>query len=202
VPAPLRGRSFVIVEAYHLGDPAEADELLARLRSLGPETDTIDTVPAAGLTALSLDPDHPVPVVGDGIMLAELPPEAVDELVSAAGDGVASPLLSVEIRRLGGELARTEPGYGVLSSIDAAYAMFSVGIAPTEQAACSMRAYLDRLQAAMAPWAAPRMYMNFAETRRDPAALWSEHRYRRLCQIKARFDPDDLIRSNHPVTPA
>jgi FAD/FMN-containing dehydrogenase len=202
VPEPLRGRSFVVVEVYHLGDPAEADELLARLRSLGPETDTIDTVPAAGLTALSLDPDHPVPVVGDGIMLAELPPEAVDELVSAAGDGVASPLLSVEIRRLGGELARTEPGYGVLSSIDAAYAMFSVGIAPTEQAACSMRAYLDRLQAAMAPWAAPRMYMNFAETRRDPAALWSEHRYRRLCQIKARFDPDDLIRSNHPVTPA
>jgi hypothetical protein len=80
--------------------------------------------------------------------------------------------------------------------------MFSVGIAPTEQAACSMRAYLDRLQAAMAPWAAPRMYMNFAETHRDAAALWSEHGYRHLCQIKARFDPDDLIRSNHPVKPA
>lgn len=202
IPEPLRGRSFVVVEAYHLGDPAEADELLAPLRALGPETDTIDTVPAAGLTALSLDPDHPVPVVGDGTMLGELSPGAIDELVRVAGDGVASPLLSVEIRRLGGELARTQAGHGVLSSIDAPYTMFSVGIAPTAQAARSVRAHLDHLHTAMASWTAPRMFMNFAETRRDAAALWSEHGYRRLCQIKARFDPDDLIRSNHPVKPA
>jgi hypothetical protein len=46
------------------------------------------------------------------------------------------------------------------------------------------------------------VYLNFAETRRDPAALWSEHAYRRLRQIKARVDPDDVIRANHPVAPA
>ena len=54
----------------------------------------------------------------------------------------------------------------------------------------------------MSPWTAPSMYMNFAETRRAPTALWSEHGYRRLCQIKAQFDPDDLIRANHPIPPA
>ncbi len=201
VPEPLRGRSFVVVEVYHLGEPTEADELLAPLRALEPEIDTIDVVPAAGLGALTLDPDHPVPVVGDGTMLAALPPAAVDELIRVGGDAVASPLLSVEIRHLGGELARSRARHGVLSSIDASYAMFSVGIAPTEEAARGVRAYLDRLHAAMAPWTAPTMYMNFAETRRDPAALWSEHRYRRLGQIKARFDPDDLIRANHPLKP-
>ncbi|MGN6871548.1 MAG: FAD-binding oxidoreductase [Solirubrobacteraceae bacterium] len=202
IPEPLRGRSFVVVEVFHLGDPAEADELLAPLRALAPELDTIDIVPAAGLGALTLDPDHPVPVVGDGTMLAELPPAAVDELVRVGGDTVSSPLLSVEIRHLGGELARSRAGHGALSSIDAPYAMFSVGIAPTEYAARGVRAYLDRLHAAMAPWTAPTMYMNFAETSRDPAALWSEHRHRRLGQIKARFDPDDLMRANHPVKPA
>lgn len=202
VPEPLRGRSFVIVEAYHLGNPAEADELLAPLRALEPENDTLDTIPANALITLTLDPDHPVPVVADGTMLAELPPEAIDALVRVVGDSADSPLLSVEVRRLGGALARTKPGHGVLSTLEASYAMFSVGIAPTEQAARSVRAHLDELHAAMAPAAAPRMYMNFAETRRDPAALWSEHGYRRLSQIKARFDPDDLIRSNHPVTPA
>jgi hypothetical protein len=36
IPEQIRGKSFVIVEAYHLGDPAEADELLAPLRALGP----------------------------------------------------------------------------------------------------------------------------------------------------------------------
>ena len=38
IPEPVRGKSFVIVEALHVGDPAQADELLAPLRALGPVT--------------------------------------------------------------------------------------------------------------------------------------------------------------------
>ena len=48
IPEPVRGKSFAIVEAYHLGDPVHADELLAPLRALGPVNDTITTVPDAG----------------------------------------------------------------------------------------------------------------------------------------------------------
>lgn len=202
VPEPLRGRSFVVVEAYHLGSPAEADQLLAPLRALDPENDTMDTVPVQGLTQLSLDPKQPVPVVGDGVLLAELPPEAIDELERVAGAEAASPLVSVEIRQLGGELARARPGHGALSSIDASYAMFAVGIAPTTEAGHAVRAYVEDVHARMAPWSAPRMYLNFAGTRRDPTALWSEHGYRRLCQIKRRLDPNDVIRANQPVNPA
>jgi len=201
VPEPLRGRAFVLVEAFHLGDPAEADDLLAPLRALNPENDTIDSVAAQRLADLSLDPDHPVPAVGDGTMLTELPPEAIDTLQRIAGGGVDSPLLSVETRQLGGELARADAGHGVLSSIDARYAMYAVGIAPTPDAGQAVRRHLDHFQDEMKPWAATRMYLNFADTRRDPAALWSEHGYHRLCQIKQRLDPDDLIRSNHPVSP-
>ena len=38
--------SLVLVEAYHVGDPAQADALLAPLRALGPINDTIGTVPS------------------------------------------------------------------------------------------------------------------------------------------------------------
>jgi hypothetical protein len=48
----------------------------------------------------------------------------------------------------------------------------------------------------------PEMYLNFAETRREPGAMWAEPTHRRLRQIKGRVDPDDLIRSNHPIAPA
>ena len=48
IPEQIRGKSFVIIEAYHIGDPAAADELLAPLRALGPANDTIATVPRAG----------------------------------------------------------------------------------------------------------------------------------------------------------
>ena len=45
------------------------------------------------------------------------------------------------------------------------------------------------------------MYLNFAETRRDPASFWTAEAYRRLRRIKADVDPDDLILSNQPVQP-
>lgn len=51
----------------------------------------------------------------------------------------------------------------------------------------------------MRPWAARQMYLNLADTSRDPASLWTVAAYDRLCRIKAAVDPDNLIRSNHPV---
>jgi FAD/FMN-containing dehydrogenase len=48
----------------------------------------------------------------------------------------------------------------------------------------------------------PHMYLNFAETRRDPASLWTDEAYHRLRRIKAAVDPGDLILSNQPVLPA
>jgi hypothetical protein len=44
--------------------------------------------------------------------------------------------------------------------------------------------------------------MNFAETSRKAASLFSSASYHRLRRIKAIVDPADLIRSNHPVPPA
>jgi hypothetical protein len=202
VPEPLRGRSFAVVEVFHLGDPAEADELVEPLRALDPENDTLDVIPVETLGHLHMDPDRPAPFAGDGMLLAELPDPAIDKLVRIAGAGAGSPLLSVEIRQLGGALARPHPGGGARSAVDAPYALFAVGMAPTAQTGRAIEAYVEHLITGMAPWAAEEMYMNFAETRRDPASLWGEHVHRRLQQIKAQVDPDDVIRSNHPVLAA
>jgi hypothetical protein len=201
VPEPLRGRSFAAVEVFHLGEPAEADEVLAPLRALEPENDTLDVIPVETLGHLHMDPDHPVPFVGDGMLLSELPGPAIDKLVRIAGAGAGSPLLSVEIRQLGGEFARPQPRGGARSAVQSPNALFAVGFAPTAQAGRAIDAYVKHLITGMAPWAAEEMYMNFAETRRDPTSLWGEHAYRRLRQIKAQVDPDDLVRSNHPIVP-
>ena len=45
------------------------------------------------------------------------------------------------------------------------------------------------------------MYLNFAETPGPAAPLWAQDAYRRLRGIKAKVDPGDVIRSNHPVRP-
>src|SRR3712207_8254346 len=56
----------------------------------------------------------------------------------------SSALLSVELRHLGGALARTAGDAGALGSFDYAdYAMFAVGMAMTPDMAAAVRASLD-----------------------------------------------------------
>jgi FAD/FMN-containing dehydrogenase len=202
IPEPIRGKSFAIVEAYHVGDPAQADELLAPLRTLRPVNDTIQTVPMPALSHLHMDPEHPVPAAGDGLMLAELPPQATDAFVHVAGQSAQFPLLTVELRHLGGEMGRPHPAHGALASIEAQYSMYAAGMAPTPELEAPVRAQIHAVKAALAPWAASRTYLNFAETHADPASFWSEQAYHRLRRIKTAVDPDDVIRSNHPIPPA
>ena len=199
IPEAVRGKSFVVIEAYHVGDPAQADELLEPLRALGPVNDTIQTVPMPALSHIHMDPEQPVPGFGDGLMLGELPAAAVDAFVGAAGATAAFPLLSVELRHLEGELGRARPGNGALAALEARYAMCAVGATPVPELEAPVRAQVQRVTEAMRPWQSPQDYLNFAETTRDPDAFWNEPAYDRLRAIKADVDPDELIRSNHPV---
>ncbi|HKI93286.1 MAG TPA: FAD-binding protein [Gaiellaceae bacterium] len=202
IPAEIRGGSFVVVEAIYAGAPAEAELLLAPLRALRPTRAALRTTPLTELSRLHMDPEHPVPAGGDGMLLTDLPAEAVNALVRVAGAQSESSLLSVEIRHLGGELARRRPDNGVLASVDAGYAVYAVGMAPTPVLAAVTDEHVGVVLEALAPWAAPGMVANFAETARDPAAIWGEHVYQRLRRVKKAVDPTDLIRANHPVIPA
>ncbi len=109
IPEPVRGRQLVVVEAAYLGAEEPGCELLRPLRDLGPELDTFAPVPPAVLSQLHMDPEDPVPFTGSGQLLDELPPAAIDAIVEAAGPGSGSPLLSLELRQLGGALRDTPP---------------------------------------------------------------------------------------------
>ena len=202
IPEAIRGKSFVIVEAYHLGDPAAADELLAPLRALGPVNDTITTVPVPALSHLHMDPEHPVPGAGDGMTLDDLPPAAIDAFVRTAGPGTPVPLLSAELRHLGGEIGRARPGNGALAKLDAQYVLYAVGMTPVPDLVRPVMAQVEAVKEALALWAARHAYLNFAETRMHQAPLWPHEVYQRLREIKAAVDPGNVIRSNHPVPPA
>jgi len=201
IPEQIRGQSFTVIDVIHLGAPADADHLVAPLRALRPSMDTIQTIPVPALGHLHMDPDRPVPAKGDGLLLASLPPRAVDEIISAAGPGSASPLLTVELRHIGGEMRRARPGAGALAAVDADYLFFAGGLAATAQMASAVGARVAAVMSAVSPWAAGQTYLNFAESSRAPASFWDPQTYGRLRRIKASVDPADLIRANHPVPP-
>jgi len=158
-------------------------------------------MPVAGLLHLHMDPEHPVPSVADWLMLASLSAEAIEEVVRTFGSETCQALLAVELVHVGGEMKRIRPGHGALAAIDADYALFAGGMAPTAQAVSAVGSAVKAVHTAMRPWAARQMYLNLADTRRDPASFWTPQAYDRLRRIKAAVDPGDLIRSNHPVPP-
>jgi hypothetical protein len=199
IPEPLRGGSFVVVEATSLLDEAATSELLRPLRELRPAMDTFATIPIARLSSLHMDPEHPVPGVADGMLLRDFPEEAIDAIVAAAGAGSGSPLLSVEVRHLGGALGRRQPGHGALATVEAGFAMFAVGVAMTPELGAAVRAQIEIVQAAIASWDAGRDYLNFTERRERGERLFGGTTYRRLQTVKGKVDPADVFRSNHPV---
>src|SRR2546423_6019907 len=129
IPEPFRGRSFVGVEAAFIGDEPQGRELLEPLRQLGPEIDTVATIAPPELAALHMDPPEPAPAIGDGALLDAFPAAAVDEIVDVAGADSGTALLTLEIRQLGGALARPAPDAGAAGALDAAFALFGAGMA-------------------------------------------------------------------------
>jgi hypothetical protein len=201
IPEEIRGKSFAIVQVIHAGDPASADALLGPLRALEPVNDTIGKMTMPELSHLHMDPEQPAPAVGDGMMLGELSSSAMSELFDVAGPNTKFPLLSVELRHLGGELGHARPENGALASIEAEFAMYAVGMTPVPEAVAPTRGQVEAVKRALLPWSARQMYLNFADTTRDAGTFWIEHAYRRLRRIKARVDPGELLRANHSIEP-
>jgi FAD/FMN-containing dehydrogenase len=198
-PEPLRGGSFAVIEAVFLSGKEAADELLRPLRELGPAMDTFATIPVEDLKHLHMDPKQPGPGYGDGMLLGELTEETVEALSRVAGAGSGSPLISVEVRHLGGALSRQRPGHGALATVEAEFAMFAVGVTMNEEQEAAVRAHVESVQAALGPWDAGRDYLNFTSRRERGERLFGSATYRRLQTVKAAVDPEDVFRSNHPV---
>jgi FAD/FMN-containing dehydrogenase len=196
IPEPLRGRAFAVVEAAMLLDEQAGARLLEPLRALGPEMDTFATVPAQALSTLHMDPDHPVPGMGDHLMLRGITQETIEAWAQAA---TGSALLSVELRHLGGALGRTSADGGAVSFAGSDFAMFAVGMTMDADMAAAVRASLDGVMTALSPWDSGREYLNFVEKRQDMRRIFAAETYERLVAVKDAYDPGRTVRANHEV---
>jgi hypothetical protein len=202
IPELVRGRQFVVIDGAVLGSAAYAEEVLAPLRALNPEIDLFAMAPPVALSHIHMDPEQPVPGIGDHQMLEELPAEAIDALVAVAGHEAGSPLLAVELRHVGGALAHVPDGAGACGRLDAAYVLFAVGTPMTPEMGAAIPPHLAQVKAALAPWKATAPYLNFAEGATDVSTAFGAQDFARLQAVKAEYDPYDLIHANHAVAPA
>ncbi|TVR17989.1 MAG: FAD-binding oxidoreductase [Nitriliruptor sp.] len=199
IPEPFRGRSFAVVMAAASDGEASLAPLLEPLRGLTPEIDMFAPMPASALGQLKQDPEEPVPATGGSVLLTDATPETITELVRVAGPGSGSPLLSVELRHLGGALARRPEDAGVVGAIDGGYLAFGVGMPMDPDGAAAIDAHVATMTDALAQWKAGRSVMNFTEHSTDPRAFFDPGEYDRLVAAKRRYDPDDRVVASHPM---
>lgn len=87
LPPPLRGQTaFHLRYSYSGPDQAEGERLLAPMLEAGRVLlAAVGPMSPAGMDAIHMDPVDPMPAWEKGMLLADLPPEAVDALLAAAG---------------------------------------------------------------------------------------------------------------------
>ena len=195
IPEPLRGKTSICVNGVAL-DPAQAQQLEARLRyAATPLLGGFGPMPSAAVARLHMDPEDPVPAVGDGMLLEKLDDWAIDSFLRTSGPG--SPLLAAEIRHLGGALSAPPPGAGARGHLEGRFLLFGVGIPGAPAPASVLDAYLDRYLEAMKPWGTGTRFLSFAERTGSLRTCVPDSVLARLSRIHAAVDPEGMLLASH-----
>lgn len=202
VPAPVRGRFVAHLRVTYLGDPAAAERLIAPLRAVAtPLLDTVRTLPIMEFGSIHGDPTRPQPVSCGGAVLPDWTDAAIEVLLG--GIGADTPHM-LEIRHLGGALARPPAVPDAVGHRDAAFNIFTSAY-PGPGFADGRAAQME-LYGRLHPFTGGRSIYNFTAEpdgrATDARDAFGPDTFGRLQRVKAAVDPRNLFRFNVNVPPA
>ncbi|MBO0677604.1 FAD-binding oxidoreductase [Mycolicibacterium sp. S2-37] len=201
VPEPLAGRLTVAVRYTAVGDLEECRRLLDPMRTIAePVLDSTGVLPYAAIGMVHADPVDPMPVWENHTLLHGVDAAAVDALLAVAGPGSGSVQTIVELRMLGGALAREPRHRSALCHRDAAFALTTIG-ALVPPVAEMVPQHAAAVLGAMAPWSTGGQLPNFAPAI-DPqraARVYTEDARHWLAALADRYDPAGVFRTGQVV---
>ncbi|AYF77891.1 FAD-binding oxidoreductase [Nocardia yunnanensis] len=185
---------LVALDVTYLGDPDEARELLAVLDGIdGLIGDTRAVMPISELGTITAEPTDPGPGLSYAALLTDVDEVVINELLATPID----PLLSVQIRHLGGALVRpSDSPHGPLVE---PYALYLFGLPLTPEKTAALHAKRADLIDALASYAVDRKPFTFLAPDESITAAFAPEAVARLRQIKRDRDPRGVFRSNFPV---
>jgi FAD/FMN-containing dehydrogenase len=203
LPAAWHGKEVLIFAACYSGDMKAGEKAVKALRALGtPIADVISPHPFTSWQA-AFDP-----LLAPGARnywkshdFIDLSDAAIRAIVDAAR-ALPSPECEVFIAHVGGAMARVAANATAWPNRDAHFIMnaHSRWRDKAQDGACV--AWARQLSEATQPFASGSVYVNFMpEDENDRVANAYGTNYRRLAEVKRRYDPDNLFRMNQNIPP-
>ncbi|MGH8867653.1 MAG: FAD-binding oxidoreductase [Actinomycetes bacterium] len=204
VPPELVGVPVLGIVAAFLGDPAEAEQMVAPLRRITEGgIDLVQPMPYTAFQAM-LDPFAPPGWLNyhRGQHVASLPDGVLDDFL-AVGRTIGSPMTQGIVFRHGGAVSRVPEDATAASSRSAPYMAHPIACWQDAKETEGEMAWVDRFSAAFEPALTGSVYLNFEPETSESAVRsgFGDEKYERLAALKQQWDPDNLFRGNHNVAP-
>lgn len=180
VPEAVRGRRVVMIKAMYAGDAAAARRLLRPLWSAaGPVLHEDMRAMRYADAAMGGTPARYLN------LFPALPDPVLRALAGAHEDGLAS---TVEIRHWGGAMADPGPGAGPVGHRDMPFSVIVDAAVPA-------------VAEALRPYGSGGTFLNFLADPGRTSTAYTPENLRRLRSVKAAYDPDNVFRVGHNITP-
>jgi FAD/FMN-containing dehydrogenase len=203
LPKEVHGREMVALALCYAGDPTDGEKLIEPLRSFGTAYGEHIGVQPYTAWQQAFDPlltrgarnywkSHNFTKLSDG---------AIDVIIEFAGK-LPSPQTEIFVGTLGGQTLRRAPGAMAYSSRDVNYVMNVHGRweSAAEDGRCI--AWAREFFAKSKPFASAGAYINFlTEEETDRIAFAYGATYKRLVDLKKKYDPTNFFRMNQNIKP-
>ncbi|KGN34165.1 oxidoreductase [Knoellia sinensis KCTC 19936] len=202
IPEALHGSTVIMVVACWSGAVDEGERVLAPLRASGEVlADMIEPIPYAALLEDEVPARMPFTVAGRSAYTEEVTDAAIRAIIEQVSTSDAA-LKVVHLRLMGGAIDRVEADATAYAHRGA---RFMTNVASSYDGAEDRRereAWISGL-AELLEVGQPGVYVNFLAD--DGAARLEEayppHTLKRLREIKAAYDPDNVFQVNHNISP-
>jgi FAD/FMN-containing dehydrogenase len=198
------GVKLAAIVTCHCGPAAEGEKAMRPLKAFGtPAMDAVGPIPYTELNAM-LDGGFPKGALNywKSSFLKELSDQAIDTMVSCFA-ACPTPMGALLLEHFHGAATRVGAGDTAFPhrSVGDNFLVVSQWMSPADNARCT--AWARETYAAMQPHFAAGRYVNYLgdDEAGDPVAAAYGANYRRLQQVKTKWDPQNFFRMNQNIKP-
>lgn len=205
VPPELRGKFALHLRLCYLGSPEEGERLIRPLRDLAPTLlDTVADMPYTEVGTIHNDPPTPGRYHINTFQLSRFDHDVVDAVLAQVGPGEQS-AVGLEVRQLGGALARPPQVPNAVAHVDAPFQVYAAGVLGIGEDDAVL-ADQDRVVERFAPWDNGTRMLNFMAgvahaDAESVSRAFTPQTYARLRALKTTWDPRNMFRANHNIPP-